>query len=110
MTKKGDVVLVSFPFTDLNGVKIRPAVVVSQKNNKQDIVLAFISSQKKFARNSNSVAVKATNGNGLKVDSIIRLDKVATIEQSLVLGTIGRLENSTVKNCNQKLKAVFGLA
>ena len=43
----GDIVLVKFPFTDLSGSKLRPAVIVSSDRvhrNEEDYTLLFISS------------------------------------------------------------------
>jgi mRNA interferase MazF len=42
--KRGDVVLVPFPFTDLTAEKLRPAVIVSPDPQELDVVIAFISS------------------------------------------------------------------
>lgn len=45
--KRGTVVLVPFPFTDLSGQKIRPAVVVSRSDRPgSDVVLAFITAHR----------------------------------------------------------------
>jgi hypothetical protein len=44
LLSRGDVVLTRFPFTDLTGDALRPAVVVSQGQIGQDIVLIAISS------------------------------------------------------------------
>lgn len=44
--KKGDLVLLPFPFTDLTGSKKRPAVVLI--NTEMDVTLCFISSQLKW--------------------------------------------------------------
>lgn len=41
--KKGDIILLPFPFTDLSGAKNRPAVLLVY--NKLDIVVAFITTQ-----------------------------------------------------------------
>lgn len=41
--KKGDIVLVSFPFTDFSGDKVRPALVLSA--SALDVIIAFISKQ-----------------------------------------------------------------
>ena len=44
----GDVVLVSFPFTDQLGAKKRPAVIISSKAynaNRRDLVIMAITSQ-----------------------------------------------------------------
>ncbi len=42
--QRGDIVLVPFPFTDLSGQKLRPAVIISPDPVGEDILLAFISS------------------------------------------------------------------
>src|SRR4051812_65341 len=40
----GDVLLVPFPFADLSGQKVRPAVVVSADPQGPELILAFITS------------------------------------------------------------------
>jgi mRNA interferase MazF len=41
--KKGDIILVPFPFTDLTGSKLRPAAVLIDGEN--DITVAFMTTQ-----------------------------------------------------------------
>jgi len=43
--RRGTVVLTPFPFTDLTGAKVRPAVVISRTDRPgDDVILAFVSS------------------------------------------------------------------
>lgn len=42
--RRGDIVLVPFPFTNLTTEKLRPAVIVSIDPQETDVVIAFISS------------------------------------------------------------------
>lgn len=44
--KKGDVVLIQFPFTDLKGNKNRPAVVLLETEN--DVTVVFITTKLKW--------------------------------------------------------------
>lgn len=39
---RGDVVLVSFPFTDLSTQKVRPVLNVGRLSDDDDVILAFI--------------------------------------------------------------------
>lgn len=41
--KKGNIILIPFPFADLTGIKTRPALVLSQSSF--DVVVCFITSQ-----------------------------------------------------------------
>ena len=48
MYKKGSIILVPFPFTDLSGNKVRPAVIISDGKVGNDVVVVFITSQTKL--------------------------------------------------------------
>ena len=84
----GTVVLCRFPFTDLSGDKRRPALVVSRDNNRRtDLVVCFITS---VPRSGPDMApIDATPGTGIKVPSVVRFDKLATLERSVFTSRLG---------------------
>lgn len=104
--KKGDIVLVPFPFTDLSSTKTRPALVLVA--GERDVTVAFITTQLHWSENWD-LQLDATNQNGLKKKSIVRLAKITTLEQSLVLGRLGRLSQLKKKRLNKCLKALFDI-
>jgi mRNA interferase MazF len=104
--KKGDIVLIPFPFTDLSGNKNRPAVVLS--GNKYDIIVAFVSTNLNWS-DETDIALKANPENGLKKDSLIKLSKIATLEKSLILGLLGNIDANTMDAINQNLLRIFSL-
>jgi mRNA interferase MazF len=61
--KKGDIVLLSFPFTDLKGKKIRPALVLVVSD--LDVIVAFITTQFKW-QNAFDILLEPDESNGLK--------------------------------------------
>ena len=90
MSKQADIVLTPFPFTDLSGKKVRPALVLAV--SRDDITVCFISSIPSKKKLDNEVIVKESKNNGLKTKSIIKVVKIATLEKKIILGKLGILD------------------
>ncbi len=104
--KKGDVILLSFPFTDLKGNKIRPALVLVVSD--LDIIVAFITTQFKW-QNPHDILLEPNDFNGLKKTSLLRLSKITTIDKDLILGKLGELNGVDIGKINKNLVAILGL-
>jgi len=108
---KGKFVLVPFPFTDLTAAKLRPALVLFE--GERDVVVVFISSRVPQKPALTDVVVEESHSEfvltGLKVSSVIRLDKIATILKDLVVGEIGGLGGELKREVNLRLRKVYRL-
>ena len=104
--KKGDIVLIPFPFTDLSGQKNRPAVILIESPN--DVTVSFITSQLKW-KETHDLVLQPTRDNGLKRESVLKLSKIATLEKDLLIGRLGSLNAADLFRMNQNLLALFQL-
>jgi len=106
---KGKIVLIPFPFTDLQTTKLRPALILLE--TRQDVVVAFISSRMPQKSGPTEITVNETHPEfkmtGLKTSSVIRLDKIATISKDLILGEIGEIGDKLKKEINKKLSKTY---
>jgi len=97
MYTQGSIVLIPFPFTDLSGSKVRPATIISNGKIGSDVIVVFLTTQKKLS-SKHTVIINKTSENGLKVMSKILCSKIATLDAKIVLGEIGHLsKNDLVK-------------
>ncbi|MDQ3845865.1 MAG: type II toxin-antitoxin system PemK/MazF family toxin [Bacteroidota bacterium] len=103
---KGDIVLITFPFTDLSGSKLRPAVVLA--NTNLDVTVCFITTQMGW-QEATDVVLTPTAINGLRKPSLIRTSKIATLDRTLAKGLLGKLSAQEVSDLNAKLKLLFQL-
>lgn len=103
---KGDIVLLSFPFTDLSGIKLRPAIILME--TALDITACFITSQIGW-QEATDILLSPNTTNGLKKVSLVRTNKIATLDRSLVRGLLGKLSYIELAELNLKLKALFQL-
>jgi mRNA interferase MazF len=107
---KGKIVLIPFPFTDLTATKLRPALILYE--GEKDVVVAFISSRTEKPKatditiNEKHSEFKQT---GFKLASVIKLDKVATISKTLIVGEIGEVGTKIKKEINRKIAEVYTL-
>jgi len=114
MYKRGVIVLVPFPFTDLSSVKLRPALVVSSSRlNQQDVIVLFISSVKNRRSTAVDLVITKDGRNfiqtGLKTESVFKCNKIATLDKCVVLGEIGFLPPDWMKKIDQRLKIALNL-
>ena len=99
---KGDIVVVSFPFSDLSQIKKRPAFVVN-KLNGNDIILCQITSQ--TIRDKYSISIQKTDfafGN-LSVNSNIRPNRIFTADRNIIFYKVGSIKENKTKEVIQKI-------
>lgn len=105
---KGTIVLVPFPFTDLSGQKVRPALVLHASRG-EDCILAFISSGDSKRKYPFNIPIWASSKNGLKVDSVIKVDKLGTLQRKIIIGELGVSEPTVMKAVDQAARKLFAL-
>ena len=104
--KQSDIVLVPFPFTDLSGNKVRPALVLIVTT--LDVTLSFITTQLQWQEPTDLLLTPGSQ-NGLKKVSLIRLSKLATIDFNLVQGRLGTLGINELAAVHQNLRLLLQL-
>jgi len=110
---RGDVVLTQFPFTDLTGTSLRPALVVSPGQIGEDVVLVAISSVVRGSRVPADYTVDTSHPEfpltGLRVTSVLRLYKLATVERVVIVRRLGRIGPQLQAEVDRLLPTVLGL-
>ncbi len=109
MTKFGTIVLVPFPFTDLSATKVRPALVISKENSSsRDVILCFITSRIDGQQVEQAIALQPSTKNGIKIPSIVRFDKIATLDKGIIIGELGHVDPVLLRKHRKQFHGVFG--
>src|ERR1051325_3399461 len=108
------VVLVPFPFDDLAGQKVRPAVCLTPAiGPHRHIVLAFITSSSLAKLEVTDVALSRSvagfSTTGLRVDSTLRLHRLITVSASIIIRQLGILPKNLESIVENRLRALFAL-
>ena len=111
--KRGDIVLVLFPNSDLISAKTRPALIVQGDNLKTglpQIIVAMITSQMFRAGHPSRVIILLNSSvgqqSGLLTDSVVMTDNLATLAFSAIYRVIGSLP---ITEIDTALKHTLGL-
>ena len=104
---KGDILLITFPFTDLSGTKLRPSVILAE--TPTDVTVCFITTQLQWQESTDVVLIPSKT-NGLKKTSLIRTSKISTLHLSLIKGVLGKLANAEVLDLNKGLKKLLQIS
>ena len=110
--KRGDVVLVRFPFSDYSTTKLRPALIISA-NNEKEVSVAFISSVIPVELERTDFLLTEDNDDfiqtRLKKDSVFKMNKFATLDKSIILGRLGVISKRLQEKLDERLRIALGL-
>lgn len=102
----GSVVLVSFPFSNLKGKKIRPALVLAQVEFG-NLILCQITSKAYSSKTAIGVEQSDFAQGMLPLKSFVRPDKLFTADVSIFKGKAGELTASKKMTILQKVRKLF---
>ena len=110
--RRGDVVLVPFPFTDLTAVKQRPAVVLSSSpanRVRPDVIVVAITSQipPNVAADEWMIPAPEWAAWGLPKPSMVKTAKLFTIHQGLIKKAIGSVPGSSMARLLERVATEF---
>ena len=115
--KRGDIVLVDFPYSDRSSSKVRPALVVQAdtwNERLEDTILALITSsnRRRLGATTQYFIELSTNDGiqtGLKFDSIVQCENLLTYKTDLLLRVLGSLSDTEMTKIDRCLDAALGI-
>jgi len=106
--REGQVVLFRFPQTDQSGAKLRPALIIRKLPGvHDDWLICVISSQLSQAVADFDELVGREDADfpasGLRMASVIRVGRLAVVERSILVGSVGEISSERLSRIKAKL-------
>ena len=108
--KQGEIVLVSFPFSDLSQRKVRPVLIISNENyNKtvHDFIVCGLTTNLQDDRYSIIIDNNSLKKGNLKHKSRIKVDSITFLEKSLFVKPIGKVNDSVFSDVKSILNEII---
>src|SRR5208283_2426784 len=100
----GEILLVPVAFTDGRGQKRRPVVIIHDTGDA-DLLVAPVTSQ--AVRSARDIPVIQWQRAGLRLQSIVRVEKLATVQKSTLVRRMGQLAPDDWEKVKGVLKQFF---
>lgn len=111
--RRGEVVRVDWPYSDRTGSKVRPALVVQADGLNgliADTILVLISrTQRAVGMTEVLIDPVIESGCGLRYPSAASCNNLLTIDQGLIVQTIGGFSSALLQQVDDRLRAALGL-
>lgn len=108
--KQRSIVLVPFPYSDQLGVKIRPALVISNdefNNSSEDLIVCAVTTNLKLSKYSLILDEKDFEQGILYQISAIKTETLFKVKKSLIIETIALINKATFSKVNLLLTDLF---
>jgi mRNA interferase MazF len=114
--RRGDIVLIDYPFSGGGGSKVRPALVVQNDIDNQRLtntIIVQITGVTKRSMQPTQVLIELSTpegkANGLRLDSVVNCVNLLTLDKNRILRLIGTLPNSLMKAVSASLRVALEL-
>lgn len=110
---QGDIVLIPVPFTDLTSKKRRPVIVLSNDDynrRTRDIVVVALTSRPEKTPYSFQLQTSDLEHGRLNRPGQVRVDKIYTLSQSIIVKTFGRVNSRTVQRIRALIRTLTALS
>ena len=110
MPNQGDIVLIPIPFTDLSSQKRRPVIVISNdtyNRSTPDMVVVAMTSNPVLTAYSFTITSADLTRGSLNRPGTVRVDKLYTLEQTLVVKTFGHVNARTLSRVRAILRELI---
>jgi mRNA interferase MazF len=108
MYKQGEIVLIPVPFTDLSASKKRPVLIVSNdryNTERPDMIVVAITSN--LSQTGIAIGNDDMVSGQLPKPSIIRSDKIYTLNQDIVVKLIGFVSKAIQNSVKQEISELI---
>ncbi len=109
--KAGDIVTIPFPYVEGKKGKVRPTLLVSDLINtkQQYYYVVMITSKQGKEIIKGDVLIEDVRQCGLIVPSIIRCSRIATLDQKMIIGKIGKMPLAITKLAGESIRGFIEL-
>ena len=87
--KPGEVILIPFPFSDLSGIKKRPALILAVFDSRQELICMMLTSAK--VQTQFDYKIECWKESGLLKPTKARLHRLFTINYPRVITRLGKM-------------------
>ena len=108
--KQKEIVLLPYPFSNLEGKKVRPAIIVSNNSfnaKSSDCIMVPLTTVIKKEPYSFTIDNPDLHSGMLIAESRVRADKIFCVEKKLIIKKIGEINNKTFEKVKSEIMAIL---
>ena len=99
---RGEVVLIRYPFSDLSGAKIRPAIIINAPHPSVDVLIVPLTS-KITSLLPGEFVLKNWSQAGLNVQSAVKRG-IYTVQDTLIIKNVGQISDADLMTLDLSLR------
>jgi len=110
MINQRDIVLLSFPFSELRTTKVRPVIVVSNdeyNKNFENMIVVPMTTNLQLRDHTLLITNKELESGKLIKESKVKVDRIFSVSQKLVKMKIGKVERETYEAVKKMILGLF---